>query len=186
MRPTDQIGDFNNDGRDDVIQLYENGNAYVWLSNGTSFNNYTLWGRGLLPSDRIADVNNDGRDDLVRLSDYGNVYVALSNGSSFGNFSIWGLGPTGAQTGNQFATATAASAQTLSTNSRDGGLFQNSSGSIEEHQILSLDRDGVSDTPRFMANGPISSAGPYEGGDDLNIAKVEWPQNHADPFGLIL
>lgn len=36
---SDQLGDFNGDGKTDVIQFY-NGNSYVWLSNGQGFEPY--------------------------------------------------------------------------------------------------------------------------------------------------
>ena len=40
------IGDFNGDNRDDIIQLHENGQQYVWLSTGSGFSNWTVWGSG--------------------------------------------------------------------------------------------------------------------------------------------
>ena len=65
---SDRIGDFNGDGKDDIIQLFDgNHNAYVWLSNGTSFTGPTVWGHGVTSNDQIGDFNGDGKDDLIQL-----------------------------------------------------------------------------------------------------------------------
>jgi hypothetical protein len=94
-------GDFNGDGRDDVIVFSKNyGPVYVATSTGNySFakaQNNTPWSSFFCPGAEIcgvADFNGDGRDDIVTYlrSTYQNdsdpkigyVYVSLSNGSSF-------------------------------------------------------------------------------------------------------
>jgi hypothetical protein len=39
-----KLGDFNGDGKTDVISFESNGGLYVWLSNGSSFNGAAQWG----------------------------------------------------------------------------------------------------------------------------------------------
>jgi len=42
----DKIADFDGDGKDDLVQLMDNGQARVLLSNADGFIPYTVWGRG--------------------------------------------------------------------------------------------------------------------------------------------
>lgn len=99
-RSTDLIGDFNGDGKDDVIQfsLTAGGNSYVWLSTGSGFTPWKVWGTGHTSSDKIGDFNGDGKDDVIQFSSTagGNSYVWLSNGSGFGAWTVWGTGHTSA------------------------------------------------------------------------------------------
>jgi len=90
------VGDFNGDGKDDVIGFQRNGNNDVWvaLSNGSSFGTPSLWhddfcGTGHVPA--VGDFNGDGKDDVVSFQGGGDcdVWVALSNGSSFTGPSLW-------------------------------------------------------------------------------------------------
>jgi hypothetical protein len=91
-------GDFNGDGRSDLVQLNGSyGEAWVGLNNGSNIPYPNYWGRpGFLynPQNRywigVGDVNNDGRDDLVQITPYGDAWVALSSGLSFGAPSRWG------------------------------------------------------------------------------------------------
>ena len=85
------VGDFNGDGRDDIVTFTRGAAAdvYVALSNGSSF-----VGTGVKWHDffavgnevpAVGDFNGDGRDDIVTFTRgaAADVYVALSNGSSF-------------------------------------------------------------------------------------------------------
>ncbi|WUK52017.1 VCBS repeat-containing protein [Micromonospora zamorensis] len=83
-------GDFNGDGRDDIVAFTHGSLAdvYVALSNGSSFAGATKWHDWFAPNAEVAavgDVNGDGRDDIVAFTHdgAGDVYVALSSGSSF-------------------------------------------------------------------------------------------------------
>jgi len=57
-RPQDQLADVNGDGRADVVQLHLNGNAYVWLSTGTSFSTppTMAWATSLITYDSANSV----------------------------------------------------------------------------------------------------------------------------------
>jgi len=84
-------GDFNGDGRADVLALYDYGNesASLWVFPGTTgtsdgaSNPAEVWSTGPGGFDvnraKIAggDFNRDGRDDLVALYDYGNSEAGL-------------------------------------------------------------------------------------------------------------
>jgi hypothetical protein len=98
-------GDFNGDGRDDIIAFSKGSNAKVWVGLATpsqSFLPGVEWNNFFCPGSevcRIADVNGDGRDDAVTFlrSDYaavnpvtvGDVVVALSNGTSLVSQPKW-------------------------------------------------------------------------------------------------
>lgn len=85
------IGDFNGDGKDDVIGFGHTSVA-VGLSTGTSFNN-SIWTNAFtygndnftLQSNTpraVGDFDGDGKDDIIMFSD-GNPAVGISTGTSF-------------------------------------------------------------------------------------------------------
>ncbi len=85
------FGDFNGDGRDDICQITQYGDAWVALSTGSKFNSPTRWGWLGFSDDPnrgdgwyvfVADIDRDGRDDLVQLTDIGEVWIARSNGAN--------------------------------------------------------------------------------------------------------
>lgn len=92
-------GDFNGDGRDDLIHIYGDPNqitqTYLYLSNGRGFNARSNSQRLANFSNQqtwiAADFNGDGRDDLVNLYEGANqktrVWLHLSTGAGFENFS---------------------------------------------------------------------------------------------------
>ena len=106
-RITDKVvaGDFNADGKADIAAVCDIGNniiqLHVWLSNGTKFEDYTVWQEnqmytGLNVSGRVVsgDFNGDGKDDICALYNYSNANVALhvweSTGTSFTGWNNWG------------------------------------------------------------------------------------------------
>ena len=90
-----QIGDFNNDGADDLVSFSRtaNGQVFVALSNGSGFGPSQLWNSFFCPNPEwceVGDFNGDNLDDVVTFfrNSYGSVnvgrvFVAISNGGSF-------------------------------------------------------------------------------------------------------
>ncbi len=80
------VGDFNGDGKKDIVGRSSSGNYYVGLSSGSSFTT-SLWGSldsTLTYRDSlIGDFNNDSRDDIASRDENGRWWVAYSNGQSF-------------------------------------------------------------------------------------------------------
>ncbi len=80
-------GDFNNDGKTDILWRHDSGYVSVWLMNGTNLISSTL----LNPS-RVADTawkpvntgdfNNDGKTDILWRRDDGSISVWLMNGTN--------------------------------------------------------------------------------------------------------
>ena len=102
----DAAGDFNGDGKDDIITFLRDseegdgrGDVYVALSTGNSFGGGQRWHEDFCVGFQIpgvGDFNGDGRDDVIAFnrnafaaSNRGNVFVTLSTGSSFGSVQLW-------------------------------------------------------------------------------------------------
>ena len=88
--------DFNGDGKEDVVGVYDHGDGLVsmwkFLSDGTNFSAPTRAYDGcancwefsrsqMVP----ADVNGDGKDEVVGVYDYGNGFIRMWNFLSDGN-----------------------------------------------------------------------------------------------------
>ncbi|MET7276931.1 DUF2961 domain-containing protein [Kribbella sp. NPDC005582] len=83
-------GDFNGDGRDDIVTFTRGATADVWvsLSNGVDgFLPATKWHDHFAVGDEVpmvGDFNGDGKDDIVTFNRGGHaVYVSLSDGGRF-------------------------------------------------------------------------------------------------------
>ncbi|MCA9581831.1 MAG: VCBS repeat-containing protein [Myxococcales bacterium] len=90
----DRVGDFNGDGRDDLMHFVTGSGWQVALSSGSAFSPGTLWtAAGNLGQNLIGDVNGDGRDDLVQFVTGQGWRVSLSTGSAFGKGVVWSTHP---------------------------------------------------------------------------------------------
>jgi Ca2+-binding RTX toxin-like protein len=75
-------GDFNGDGKSDVLWQNDNGGVAIWQMNG---NQVTALGVGSLPNDwhvvGIGDFNGDGKSDVLWQNDNGGVAIWQMNGN---------------------------------------------------------------------------------------------------------
>ncbi|HKO53650.1 MAG TPA: VCBS repeat-containing protein [Polyangiaceae bacterium] len=89
------VGDFNGDGKDDIITATMNssGTVYVATSTGAAFNPSSVWNGHILAGEvyQTGDFNGDRRDDIAIFTkgSTNDVLVQLSNGSSFGGAGLW-------------------------------------------------------------------------------------------------
>ncbi|MFF9670950.1 FG-GAP-like repeat-containing protein [Streptomyces eurythermus] len=94
---TPLTGDFNGDGKDDIVTFTrgDTGDVYVSLSDGTKFvQDAWKWHEHFSIGDEVpavGDFNGDGKDDIATFTrgDTADVWVALSNGQGFGTSSVW-------------------------------------------------------------------------------------------------
>ena len=106
-------GDFNGDGKADILWQNDSGQAAIWLMNGTSVlsasnvgaNPGTAWhvkGTG--------DFNGDGKADILWQNDNGQAAIWLMNGTSVlsaGNLRVQSQASPGISKAPAISTATA-------------------------------------------------------------------------------
>jgi len=95
------VGDFNGDGRDDIVTFTRGSTAdvYVALSTGSAFSGSAWkwhdWFAAYSETPAVGDIDGDGRDDIVTFvkGTTGLIYAATSTGSGFaGSGWLWSTG----------------------------------------------------------------------------------------------
>jgi hypothetical protein len=87
-----RVGDLDDDGNDDFVQIRDNGDVVAFWNSGQNpnyswQNNRLILGGANDPTEwRVGDLNNDGNDDLVQIRDNGDV-VAFWNSGQNPNYS---------------------------------------------------------------------------------------------------
>jgi hypothetical protein len=88
------LGDIDNDGDLDIVMMdMGDTSKSVWINNGTTFINSTIWGQDAREDSRassaLVDFDNDGDlDSFVGGYDHGSIYI--NNGTTLELSSIWG------------------------------------------------------------------------------------------------
>jgi hypothetical protein len=78
-------GDFNGDGKADIVWSNGSGNTSVWLMSSTSI---LSTGNFYLPGWSVAqtgDYNGDGKSDLLWRDGSGNTYIWFMDGTAIGS-----------------------------------------------------------------------------------------------------
>jgi RHS repeat-associated protein len=81
------VGDFNGDGKMDIVSKNGTGQCSVHLSKGTSFD-IQPWAciMGVNGYNYVGDFNGDGKSDIVSWLDDNRVTIQISNGAGFDNY----------------------------------------------------------------------------------------------------
>lgn len=115
-----KAGDFNGDGKDDIAAMYGYSDGrtrtHVWLSNGTSLNERTVWFKQDTPNaydtDKVGsrlvvgEFDADGKDDIATMYDCSGgtmeIHMFSSLGNAFAQQETWYASTT---PGNYYATS---------------------------------------------------------------------------------
>ena len=194
------MGDFNGDGRDDILWRSDSGIVTDWLSNGgyVFSNNHANSGQAI-PTDwqvvGTADFNGDGRDDLLWRHDNGTVtnWLGQANGGFANNHSNtgqaipidWQVVGTGDFNGDGFGDVLWRHAEGTVTDwlgQANGGFVNNHANSAQAMAIGwqvvgsgDYDGDGRSDVLWRHENGALTDwLGQANGGFVSNTANADY------------
>lgn len=167
-------GDFNGDGRTDMMRYADAPNVgkwRMWLSTGTAFTDAGLWeGHSGGPANNVvADFNGDGKSDIMGYAGNGQWHVALSTGSNFQQGSagqMW-AGHSGGQTNNVVADFNGDSKSDIAGYAGNGqwhvclskgnsftcSFWAGHSGGITNNKIGDFNGDGRADMAGYTGSG---------------------------------
>src|SRR5204863_167504 len=89
-------GDFDGDGKSDILWQDDSGQAVIWLLNGTSVTSNALAGSNPGASWRIkgwGDFDGDRKSDILWQNDSGQAQIWLMNGTSVSSQALLGSNP---------------------------------------------------------------------------------------------
>ena len=77
-------GDFNGDGKGDILWIDTSGNVKIWFMNGFAVSEVVLGNVGTKVVDcrPVGDFNADGTSDILWRDVYGDVTIWLMNGAA--------------------------------------------------------------------------------------------------------
>lgn len=93
-----RIGDFDGNGKADLLEIGSSGGFHIWLSTGAAFSYSGQWGSngGSVPESdldrfRLGDFNGDGKTDIVKFASDYKFYIWLAQpNKSFSSEGSWG------------------------------------------------------------------------------------------------
>ena len=90
------VGDFNGDGKADILWRNNNGNVAIWEMNGTTILNANTATFGNMPTSWFVagtgDFNGDGNNDILWRDNAGDIAIWEMNGTTILNASTSGVG----------------------------------------------------------------------------------------------
>jgi hypothetical protein len=168
----EQVGDFNGDGKDDILWRNTAGDTALWLSkSGAGFTGITSVDLGIISTSQsiqsVGDFNGDGKDDILwRNSSSGDVSFWLSNS---------GTGYTGVTIADIGVVPTSWTIQQVGDFNGDSKadiLWRNSNGDVAlwlSNATAGFSGFTVQDLGVIPANWVIQGVGDYnsDGKDDI-------------------
>jgi hypothetical protein len=168
-------GDFNGDGKSDLLWLNNAGQAAVWELNGPNLIGFGV-SAGQMGSEwhvaAIGDFNGDHKSDLLWVSDTGDAAVWTMNGTTLGGF--------GVSNGHMGTEWRVLGAGDFNQDGRSDVLWENTSGTVDIWEMNGANLSGfvqnATTAPansRFVGVGHFNGASPLVNGGTSDIVWVD-------------